>query len=379
MTHSIPHHSIFQDLFVLELANNHWGQLPRGLKIINDYADVVDAHGVKAAVKLQFRDVDSFVHPTHRHRTDMRYIKKTIDTRMPWTNHQAMVNAVHARGMIRMVTPFDEISVKKCVEFGVEILKIASSDVRDYRLLECMMATGLPTIASTGGASLEDIDHLVERFTRRGIPFALNHCVSLYPSEASELELNQIDFLRNRYPHITIGFSSHEYGDITASTLMAYAKGARTFERHIDIDADGIAVSPYCITPDRAETWFKAFHTAKSMCGGPSHVKRTIPERERVYLDALVRGVYAKRDLPSGHMITPDDVYLAIPLQHGQASVREPVVGQILNTAVKADGIIDYAALGHEAERDPALTAQIATRGQPRLAVQDTGPARAAV
>ena len=49
-------------------------------------------------------------------------------------------------------------------------------------------------------------------------------------------ELNQIDFLKNRYPGITIGFSSHEYHDWSASMMMAYAKGARTFERLVDID-----------------------------------------------------------------------------------------------------------------------------------------------
>ena len=28
---------IFEDLFVLELANNHWGKLERGLKIIEEF------------------------------------------------------------------------------------------------------------------------------------------------------------------------------------------------------------------------------------------------------------------------------------------------------------------------------------------------------
>ena len=30
--------SIFEDLFVLEVANNHWGRLDRGFKIIDDFA-----------------------------------------------------------------------------------------------------------------------------------------------------------------------------------------------------------------------------------------------------------------------------------------------------------------------------------------------------
>ena len=53
---------IFENLFVLELANNHWGSLERGLKIIRDHATVVRYNNVKAAIKLQFRDVDEFIH-----------------------------------------------------------------------------------------------------------------------------------------------------------------------------------------------------------------------------------------------------------------------------------------------------------------------------
>ena len=70
-----------------------------------------------------------------RDRADVRYIKKTLDTQMPWENLRAMVEAVREAGMVTMVTPFDEVSVDKCVEFGVDILKIASSDIRDKTLL----------------------------------------------------------------------------------------------------------------------------------------------------------------------------------------------------------------------------------------------------
>src|SRR4029079_6081071 len=193
--------SIFENLFVLELANNHWGKLERGLKIIRDFARVVRFNDVHAAIKLQFRDVDSFIHRNFRDRSDVRYIKKTLDTQMPWENLRAMVEAVREAGMVTMVTPFDEVSVDKCVEFGVDILKIASSDIRDKTLLAKIASTGLPVIASSGGANLDHIDELVEYFTSRNIPFALNHCVSLYPSEDSDLELDQIDFLKARYPH----------------------------------------------------------------------------------------------------------------------------------------------------------------------------------
>ncbi|MBC7492880.1 MAG: N-acetylneuraminic acid synthase, partial [Novosphingobium sp.] len=83
--------TIFENLFVLELANNHWGKIERGIKIIRDFARVVKFNNVNAAIKLQFRDVDNFVHPDFRDRADIRYIKKTIDTHMQWDQLRLMV------------------------------------------------------------------------------------------------------------------------------------------------------------------------------------------------------------------------------------------------------------------------------------------------
>ena len=71
------HHEIFENLFVLEAANNHWGDLKRGKKIIQDFASVVRFNNVKAAIKFQFRDVDNFIHDDYKGNTDIRYIKKT--------------------------------------------------------------------------------------------------------------------------------------------------------------------------------------------------------------------------------------------------------------------------------------------------------------
>jgi N-acetylneuraminate synthase len=285
--------------------------------------------------------VDNFIHRDFRDRTDIRYIKKTLDTKMTEDDYATLVKAVRQSGCIPMATPFDEKSVNLCVELGIPIIKIASSDLNDWFLIEKIADTRKPVIVSTGGSSLKDIDDLVIFFENRNVPLAINHCVSLYPSEDSELEMNQIDYLKNRYPNHVIGFSTHEYTDWTSSMLIAYAKGARTFERHIDIEMDGVPVSPYCSLPEQVDIWFKAFQKAKEMCGAPGTQKRMPPEREIKYLDALVRGVYAKRDLPEGYILNHDrineDLYLAVPLQKGQISCRELMSGEILTRACNKD------------------------------------------
>ena len=61
--------SIFEDLFVLEMSNNHQGNLERGLKIISSFTKVVRFNNIKAAIKLQFRDINNFIHKDFRDRS----------------------------------------------------------------------------------------------------------------------------------------------------------------------------------------------------------------------------------------------------------------------------------------------------------------------
>jgi len=363
LQHPQINRNMFEDLFVLEMANNHWGSVKRGIEIIRQFNRVVRYNNVRAAIKFQFRDVDSFIHREFKSSQDIRYIKKTVDTRLSREDLATLVKCVRNKAMIPMATAFDERSVDLAMDLDLEILKLASSDINDWFLIEKIAQTKRPVIASTGGSSLKDTDDLVAYFANRSIPLAVNHCVSLYPSEDHELEMNQIDFLRERYPKNTIGFSSHEYHDWTFSMLVAYAKGARTFERHIDIDADGIAVSPYCSLPQQVDVWFKAYRKAKEMCGNPGTQKRIPPKRETDYLDALVRGFYLKQDLPEGHVIRPDDLYLAIPLQKGQLSSREWFVDLRLGRAVKADDPLKLGDLADPYSHSLELQEVIRSRG----------------
>ena len=368
---------IFDELFVLELANNHWGSVERGKRIVTDFSRVVRYNNVRAAIKLQFRDVESFVHPDARDRTDVRYIKKTVDTKLSAEELGTLVDHVRKSNCIAMATPFDERSVDLCSELELPIIKLASSDINDWVLIEKIAKTKKPVIASTGGSSLKDMDDLVTFFENRHIPLALNHCVSLYPSEDAILELNQIDFLKDRYPSLTIGLSTHEYHDWSSSIMIAYAKGARTFERHIDIEADGIPVSPYCSTPEQCDTWFRSFNKAKEMCGAAGSQKRIPSAAEIAYLDQLVRGVYASRDLEPGHKLTADDYSMSIPLMHGQLSCRELIEGEVITKPVRKGQPLLLDSVDTPYGRSPELRKRIEARGI--AAHQEAAAATAAV
>ena len=361
---------IFENLFVLELANNHWGDMVRGLQIIRDHARVVRYNNIKAAIKLQFRDVETFIQKSFKGKTDSRYIHKTEETYLDKEHFAIMVKEIKNLSCIPMATPFDEVSVDLCIEFDMPIFKIASSDINDWPLIEKIASTRRPVIVSTGGASLKNMDDLSQFFQRRNIPLAFNHCVSLYPTEDSEMELNQIDFLKSRYPDYVIGLSTHEYSDWHSSMLISYAKGARMWERHIDIEYppdDDRSVSKYCSLPHQIDGWFKEYHKAVEMCGGSSSHKRVPSRRETEYLDKLVRGVYARNDIPDGyefsHISFDKDFYLAIPLIQGQLSCREVINGEKLIKPLKADQPLLIDDVDGPYSRNPQLRALIYKRG----------------
>ena len=331
--------SLFEDLFVLEMANNHWGSVERGKAIIEAFGAIVRKHGVKAAIKMQFRDVENFIHPEFKG-DDERYIKKTEATKLSLADFAELTRCIIDQGCLPMATPFDEKSVGWCEALDYDVIKIASSDINDWSLLSCIAETRKPVIVSTGGAREEQIDAVVEFFNDRRIPVSINHCVSLYPSEDSELELSQIDYLLARYPDKVIGLSTHEYTDWHSSMLMSYAKGARTWERHIDID-DGVhEVSSYCSLPDQIDEWFTAYKKACTMNGSTMKTRRHISRKEKSYLNNLVRGVYAKGAVPSGTMIDQSNFdeyfFLAVPLLKGQLSGQETLVGAVLAKEIKS-------------------------------------------
>ncbi len=99
------------------------------------------------------------------------------------------------------------------------------------------------------------------------------------------------------------------------------------------------------------------------MCGYPGTERAMPPRKEIEYLDTLVRGVYALRDLPAGHVLTPDDYYLAVPLQKGQLSCRELLNGLTLSKDCAQDAPLMVDLLDSPYSRDEGLRSMIYKRG----------------
>jgi N-acetylneuraminate synthase len=114
----MKHSRIFEDLFVLELANNHWGRIERGLQIVTDFSRIVRFNNVRAAIKLRLRNVEAFIHRDFRDRDDIRYIKKTLDTQLRKNDYARLVDAIRKGAAFRWQPPlmrFRSISVSNSV------------------------------------------------------------------------------------------------------------------------------------------------------------------------------------------------------------------------------------------------------------------------
>ena len=311
-----------EPLFVFDIANNHMGSSEHGLKIIRQIHDVTEGFAFSFGFKLQYRNLDTFIHADFKTRLDFKYVKRFSETRLPWDEMKMMKDEAKKLGFITICTPFDEPSVDKIEEHDFDIIKVASCSFTDWPLWERISRTEKPIIASTAGASLGDIDKVVAFLEHRGKDFALMHCVAEYPTSDANLELGQIELLEKRFPQIRVGYSTHESPDNMAAIKVAIGKGSSIFERHVGLETEQISLNAYSATPEQIRRWLESAQMAFEMCG--VHEKRSeFSERGITELKALRRGAFAMRQIKKGERIGQTDVFFAIPTFPGQITAND--------------------------------------------------------
>ena len=312
-----------EKLVVFEMANNHMGDIEHGFRVISEFGAVARSFPeFRFAFKLQYRDLDTFIRPSMKGRDDIKYIKRFSETRLSLDQFNQLVAKIRQEGFLAMATPFDNASVSTIVHQDLDILKIASCSFTDWPLLEEAVKTDLPIIASTAGANIEDIDRVVSFLTHRNKNFAIMHCVGEYPTADEKLHISQLDYLKQRYPGVRIGFSTHENPANTDIVKMAVAKGTTLFEKHVGVGTEKYPLNAYSASPKQVLDWLESARYALSVCGvGTSRLP--VNEAERASLMSLRRGVFLNKDLPEGHVITASDVYFAFPPDEGQFTAND--------------------------------------------------------
>jgi sialic acid synthase SpsE/quercetin dioxygenase-like cupin family protein len=311
--------SKFKNLFILDLANNHFGDLGHAKKIIKEFSLIANKKKIKATIKFQLRDYNSYIHRDYI-KSDDKYVRRFLDTRLSIKDFEKLFLYVKQNKLLTSCTPFDEKSVDIIEKFKFDYLKIASVSAGDFSLLKRIVKNKIPKIISTGGLEIGSIDKIVRLMKKYNQNFALMHCISIYPSNNEDLQLLFIKLMKKRYPDISIGWSTHEDPNSFLPSSIAKACGAEMFERHIGIDTNKYKLNKYSMQPHTFERYLNNLKDVKNILGYEDSKNKKILLKERKTLKSLQRGLYAKKNLERGTVLNDKNSYLAFPLNRGQIS-----------------------------------------------------------
>lgn len=130
-------------------------------------------------------------------------------------------------------SPFDEISMEYLDHLGVEIIKIPSGEITNYRYLKKAAALKKPIILSTGMSTIDEIKEALNLLDEGGQEITLLHCSSAYPTPMEDVNLNAMFHLKKAFQK-KVGYSDHTMGIEVA--VAATALGACVIEKHITLD-----------------------------------------------------------------------------------------------------------------------------------------------
>jgi sialic acid synthase len=190
--------------------------------------------------------------------------------------------------------------------FTPDKLKVASRDLTNLPLLEMMAETKIPIILSLGMAGKEELDQALDIITKHHSNISILHCVSEYPTQYKNVNLNTINYLKNNYSQYTIGYSDHTIG--ISTPIAAVAMGAEIIEKHITIDrklkgtdqAGSLAI-------DGIERMVRDIRNMEMAIGKEEIF---ICNDVKIAKEKLERSIATIRDLKAGHLLTERDIHL---------------------------------------------------------------------
>lgn len=220
--------------------------------------------------------------------------------------------------------------------FTPDHLKVASRDLTNLPLLDALAETKIPIILSTGMAGKQELEEALEVVSRHHSQISILHCVSEYPTNPKNVNLNTIKYLKSNFGKYTIGFSDHTIGISTA--IAAVAMGAKIIEKHITIDRRMKGTDQAgSLGPDGVMRMVRDIRMLEMSFGVEDIFIEESTEGARMKLE---RSVASKRLIKKGEKITEDDIHLLSPGDGVKWRDRDQIVGKIASDDIPADEII---------------------------------------
>jgi sialic acid synthase len=328
---------------IAEIGSNHQGEVEKAKKLFHA------AHECGAnAVKLQKRDnrslytralydapydnENSFGSTYGEHREALEF---------GWDEYVELKRYADEIGLTMFATAWDFRSADFLAELGVPAFKIASGDLKSTPLLQHIARYGKPMIVSTGGGTLEDVRRACDAILPINPQLCLLQCTASYPVEPEAMNLRVIETFRQEFPGVVVGLSDHQDG--IAMSVLAYALGARVFEKHFTLHRSWRGTDhAFSLESPGLSRMVRDLRRARVAMG--DGVKRVLPEEARPLLK-MAKKIVASRPLPAGHVLTPGDVAFKSPGDGLAPYEVESVLGRPLRTALEVDDAITFDVL----------------------------------
>jgi sialic acid synthase len=235
------------------------------------------------------------------------------------------VETLCARGCLSMLRYFEP-----------DRLKVASRDLTNLPLLSAMAETKIPMILSTGMGGRVELDAALEVITRHHEQISILHCLSQYPSEYMNINLNTIAYLKEHYTKYTIGYSDHSVGIVIPA--LAVGLGAEIIEKHITLDRNMKG------TDHRGSLGVEGIYR---MVRDIRNVEMAMGEKAFFISDAvnetrvkLERSLATIRQVKPGDVITEDNLHMLSPGDGLKWNQRNEIIGRKALADIPADEII---------------------------------------
>ncbi len=286
---------------IAEGGINHNGELSLAKEIVSSAKE-----SMADAVKFQMFKTELFYSEKHTgfsHTSSNIFslMKKLELTRDEWIELKEYSDKL---GIELFFTPFDSYSLETIKILSPDRIKIASSDIDNFKLLNDVAELKKKVIVSTGMSYLNEVENAYNFLKNKDLEeISILHCVSLYPTMPEEVNLLAIQTLKEKFKTI-VGFSDHTLG--YHITISAVSMGAEMIEKHFTI-------SKKLEGPDHKLSLEP--NEFKSMVGSIRDVevafgdgKKVPQKRELKSIKLSRRGIYALKKIKRGEIVTEDKI-----------------------------------------------------------------------
>jgi sialic acid synthase SpsE len=330
--------------FIAEVGVNHEGDLSNAKKLIVSAAaagcDVVKFQTYKAD-KLASENAHSYWDLSKEATKSQNELFSKYD-KFDLKDYELLSEVAKSNKIEFLTTFFDVDSIHE-MQHLVNRFKVASADITNYNLIKTLAKYRKPIILSTGAATLKEIKNTVEFIEGESISdITLLHCVLRYPTEPEFAFLGRITVLKKEFPHLTIGLSDHSLASESIRIIeIALSLGVKIIEKHFTLDKNQKGNDHYHAFDAND---FKEFIIKKNSLNAILNFNEEdfIASQEQAIKYAR-RGLYFKKDLSLGEILTEDDIVALRPANKISPTDYYNLIGLILIKDVKAGMDIERA------------------------------------